>query len=209
MALYGRLFRLHALRLSTRMSTEAANKPDTPSDTSPKWKTDREDMFAAMNQNKQFTSQIKAAFHGTPPRIVGLCKSEWLRKSEILEKAGVAPDEAQLAAFRLPAALDFDAKRMRDLVPVLKAYGLNLRRLLKNAPLVAALDPKQVENIYPVEFFDLLFAKVADNLKKLSDVGLTHSQISMHTAWKGLDFFFNSLSKDRFSILRPLHLAFR
>ncbi|XP_065829097.1 uncharacterized protein [Oscarella lobularis] len=161
MALYGRLFRLHALRLSTRMSTEAANKPDTPSDTSPKWKTDREDMFAAMNKNKQFTSQIKAAFHGTPPRIVGLCKSEWLRKSEILEKAGVAPDEAQLAAFRLPAALDFDAKRMRDLVPVLKAYGLNLRRLLKNAPLVAALDPKQV----------------ADNLKKLSDVGLTHSQI--------------------------------
>ena len=117
-----------------------------------------EDLSDLLRSDVSINKQRLQAFHRAHARLFGLSKEEWVRKRDLLLRAGASESEAGKIALYLPAALGFSLSRLQDLVKLCNQYDISLSRILRRDPLVVSL-PRNLVRMRTVLCLHALYAK--------------------------------------------------
>lgn len=98
-----------------------------------------EEISELLKADGTLSKQRLQAFQRAHARLFGLSKDEWVRKRDLLVRAGVSESDAGKIALNMPASLGFSLSRLQDVVKLCKQYDMNLSRILRRNPLVVCL----------------------------------------------------------------------
>ncbi len=109
--------------------------------------TAAEEISDILKSEGAVSKQKLQAFQRTHSRLFGVSKEEWLRKRDLLVRAGMSGTEAGRIALYLPPALGFSLAKLQHLVKLCKQYDLNMSRILRRDPLVVSLPRNLVSSV--------------------------------------------------------------